>query len=156
MRVKLEDLSPAKRTAIQDFKTDITSVFNDIYGDNWDQERWDKAVGEPLFTLPSSLSMVNDHRVFFERVYPNRASASEFSRLTSVRFPPPPLDLTAKLISSCGCADACDPDVYADRYTRMHDTTLLMNAINSKQESPDEFWEDLRNEFMKGPPIFVR
>jgi len=38
----------------------------------------------------------------------------------------------------------------------MHDTTLLMKAINSKQESPEEFWEDLRNEFMKGPPIFVR
>jgi len=45
MRVKLEDLSPEKRAAVQDFKTDITSVFNDIYGDNWDQERWDTAVG---------------------------------------------------------------------------------------------------------------
>lgn len=46
MRVKLEDLSPEKRAAVQDFKTDITSVFNDLYEDKWDQERWDRAVGE--------------------------------------------------------------------------------------------------------------
>lgn len=87
MRVKLEDLSPEKRAAIQDFKTDITSVFNDIYGDKWDQERWDRAVGGLfLFFRPFSLSL----RVGFEYVHPNRASpasASWFSRLTSVRFP---------------------------------------------------------------------
>jgi len=38
----------------------------------------------------------------------------------------------------------------------MHDTNLLMKAINSKQKCPEEFWENLREEFIKGPPIFVR
>jgi len=46
MRVKFGDLSQEKRAAIQRFKTDITSVFNDLYEDRWDQERWDKAVGK--------------------------------------------------------------------------------------------------------------
>ena len=49
MRVRLEDLSPEKRAAVQDFKTDITSVFNDLYEDKWDQERWERAVGKRLF-----------------------------------------------------------------------------------------------------------
>jgi hypothetical protein len=31
-----------------------------------------------------------------------------------------------------------------------------MKAINNKQKSPEEFWENLREEFIKGPPIFVR
>lgn len=44
MRVRLEDLSPEKRAAVQDFKTDITSVFNNFYEDSWDEERWDRAV----------------------------------------------------------------------------------------------------------------
>ena len=83
MRVKLEDLSPEKRAAVQDFKSDITSVFNDIYGDKWDQERWDRAVGglfsSPL--LPPDLS-----NVYFLIVRHPSASASGFSRLTSVRF----------------------------------------------------------------------
>lgn len=43
-----------------------------------------------------------------------------------------------------------------ERYTGTHNTNVLMKAINSKQKRPDEFWESLRDEFMKGPPIFVR
>ena len=49
MRVKLEHLSPEKRAAVQDFKSDIASVFNDLYEDKWDQERWDRAVSKSLF-----------------------------------------------------------------------------------------------------------
>ena len=31
-----------------------------------------------------------------------------------------------------------------------------MKAINSKRKNPQEFWENLRDEFIKGPPTFVR
>lgn len=44
----------------------------------------------------------------------------------------------------------------AERYMETHDTILLMKAINSKQDCPKEFWKDLRDEFMRGPPVFVR
>ena len=43
-----------------------------------------------------------------------------------------------------------------DEYTRVHDTRLLMKTINSKQKDPEDFWEQLRKKFIKGPPIFVR
>ena len=61
MRVKLEDLSPEKRAAVHDFKTDITSVFNDLYEDKWDQERWDRAVGKPS---SSPFSTPNDQKTY--------------------------------------------------------------------------------------------
>jgi hypothetical protein len=44
MRVKLEDLSPEKRRAVQDFKNDITGVFDELYEDKWNQKRWDDAM----------------------------------------------------------------------------------------------------------------
>jgi len=44
MRVKLEDLSPDKRAAVQDFKNDIIGVFNDLYEEKWDQQKWDTAI----------------------------------------------------------------------------------------------------------------
>lgn len=50
MRIKPENLSPEKRAAVQDFKTNITGVFNNLYEDSWDEERWDRAVGK-LFSL---------------------------------------------------------------------------------------------------------
>ena len=53
MRHKLEDLSPEKRAAVQAFKSDITSVFNDLYEEKWDQERWDRAVGKRFSSDPS-------------------------------------------------------------------------------------------------------
>lgn len=43
MRVKLDDLSPEKRITVQDFKNDITAVFNDLYEEKWDQHKWDQA-----------------------------------------------------------------------------------------------------------------
>jgi len=70
MRVKLEDLSPEKRAAVQDFKSDITSVFNDIYGDKWDQERWDRAIGGYFlrpFSLPTSDSVSNVYILIVHR-----------------------------------------------------------------------------------------
>ena len=70
MRVKLDDLSPEKRAAVQDFKSDITSVFNDLYEEKWDQERWDRAVGEPFSPLDDQTT----YRI-----------ATLLSRLTSVR-----------------------------------------------------------------------
>lgn len=63
MRVKLEDLSPEKRAAVHDFKTDITSVFNDLYEDKWDQERWDGAVGKPSSSPFSPSNDQKTHRV---------------------------------------------------------------------------------------------
>ena len=51
MRVKLEDLSPEKRTAVLDFKADITGVFNDLYEDKWDQQKWDMAISCELLLL---------------------------------------------------------------------------------------------------------
>jgi len=44
MRVKLDDLSPEKRAAVQDFKNDITAVFNELYEDKWDEIQWSAAV----------------------------------------------------------------------------------------------------------------
>lgn len=58
MRAKLEDLSPEERAAVQHFKTDITIVFNDLYEDRWDQERWDRAVGKQS-PRPFSFPMEN-------------------------------------------------------------------------------------------------
>ena len=85
MRVKLEDLSPEKRAAVQDFKSDITSVFNDLYEDKWDQERWDRAVGKQIsvHSLPRWKATCRKH------VHRNRASpatASRLSRLAFLRF----------------------------------------------------------------------
>lgn len=46
MRAKLESPCPEEHAAVQDFKSDIASVFNDLYEEKWDQERWDRAVGK--------------------------------------------------------------------------------------------------------------
>jgi len=89
MRVKLEDLSPEKRTAVQDFKTDITTVFNDLYEDKWDQERWDEAVGKQISRPPCSLSgqtafWVDVKYVDRTRVQPEPASRSRSCALPSI------------------------------------------------------------------------
>jgi hypothetical protein len=46
MRVKLDDLSPEKQTAVQDFKSDIITVFNELYEDKWNGNQWAAAVRE--------------------------------------------------------------------------------------------------------------
>lgn len=140
MRVKIEDLSPEKRAAVQDFKADITSVFNDLYEDKWDQQLWERAVGKqsPVRSMWIAIGV-----------------CLEVIPIDPLALCLRPLDLVmyivfhcCLLISWCVCG--------TERYTRVHDTNILMKAINSRQKCPEEFWENLRDEFIKGPPIFVR
>jgi len=57
MRVRLEDLSPEKRAAVQDFRDDIIGVFSDLYEDKWDQQKWDKAISAYKVTHDTWLLM---------------------------------------------------------------------------------------------------
>ena len=156
MRVKLENRSPEERAVVQVFKTDVTSVFNDLYEDKWDQERWERTVGKLSPVHPYPLDDQQTRRVDMKCVGPKFCAVDGDFEITSIDVRILCARLNADSLSNpvvmLTWRRRCD----VDQFTRVHDARILMKAINSKYKDPEEFWENLREGFIKGPPVFVR